>query len=147
MFVLAVFKRNLPWFQSLFCVFSLAKLDNRTKIKIEAVPESDSDFYSNTKPTMLSKTTSVEKMLAEDKSKMNRYFRKELQFEHDIRHPAAEEDDEDWTGIDLFDPTFNKATLLCTGPNYQADIPTLNLHKKSRIDSLGGWFIHIVARN
>lgn len=115
--------------------------------KVEAVPESESDFYANSRPALLTKTASVEKMLAEDKSKMNRYFRKELQFEHDFKHPAPEaEDDEEWTNIDLFDPKYNKATLLCTGPNYQAEIPTLNLHKKSRDVLLGGWFLFTTTR-
>ena len=103
-----------------------------TKIPLgDVLPESDSDFHSNSQ-AFASKTLpeeKVEKVFAMDK--MNRYFRKELQFEHDINNPSSEIDDDEWIGIDLFDPKLNKATLLCTGPNYQAEIPTFNLHKKS----------------
>lgn len=106
----------------------------RTETKVilgDILPESDSDFNSNSQAfgIRILPVEKVEKVFEMDK-KMNRYFRKELQFEHDIKHPNQDTDDDDWTGIDLFDPKYNKSTLLCSGPNYQAEIPTLNLHKK-----------------
>jgi len=106
----------------------------RTETKIvlgDIMPESDSDFNSNSQAFSIKilPVEKVEKVFEMDK-KMNRYFRKELQFEHDIKHPNQDTDDDDWTGIDLFNPKYNKSTLLCSGPNYQAEIPTLNLHKK-----------------
>jgi len=59
---------------------------------------------------------------------INLYLGRELQFEHDISHPFESDD----TWIDILDPKYNKAKLLCTGPNYQAEITPLTLYAKSK---------------
>jgi len=87
--------------------------------------ESESEFYSNSQTfpfQYLSK-----KMLSQDEE-TNLYLGKEIQFEHNIRHPLETDD----TWIDILDPKYHKAKLLCTGPNYQAEITPLNFYAKSK---------------
>lgn len=54
-------------------------------------------------------------------------FDKKPNLENEVIHSV--EADDAW--INILDPMYHKAKLLCTGPSYQAEIPPLNLYTRS----------------